>query len=99
MARSPAGNWRLMPILASRRRRRRDLHRRPLQHFLMERIEFWIGLAPAAIGKAEIGITEHANEADLGDRERTRQHFGLLLEMRHAAPRPVPVIVRPSLPL
>src|SRR6478672_13110924 len=30
----------------------RDLHRRPLQHLLMEGVELRINLAPAAIGKA-----------------------------------------------
>src|SRR5207302_9814845 len=74
------------PIRALRRRRDRDLHRRPLQHFLMEGIELRIGLAPAAVRKAEIGIAEHADEADLRDVEWPRQHVGLFLEMRHSLP-------------
>src|SRR5437868_14086569 len=52
------------PFSMLRRRRDRNLHGRPLQHLLVERVEFWIGLAPAAVGKAEIGIAEHADEAD-----------------------------------
>src|SRR4051812_23670969 len=55
------------PFWLLRRRRDRYFHRRPLQHFLMEGVEFWVGLAPAAIGKAEIGIAEHADQADLRD--------------------------------
>src|SRR5665647_3828206 len=93
MVRSPTEN--LRPMAAScalRRRRQRDLHRRPLQHLLMEGIELRIGLAPAAIGKAEIGIAEHAGKRDLRDVERARQHVGLVLENCHAAPGPVPVI-------
>ena len=36
----------------------------------MEGVELRIGLAPAAIGEAEIGIAEHADKADLRDVER-----------------------------
>src|SRR6476620_9957247 len=53
------------PFPLLRRRRDRDFHRRPLQHLLMESVELRIGLAPAAIGKAKIGIAQHANKADL----------------------------------
>src|SRR4051794_2934652 len=74
------------PFPLLRRRRDRDFHRRPLQHLLMESVEFWIGLAPAAIGKAEIRITEHANKADLRYVERPGQHVRLVLEARHAGP-------------
>src|SRR6266516_3758340 len=58
------------PLLWLRRRRDRDLYRRSLQHPLMESVELRIGLAPAAIGKAEIGIAEYAYEPDLYDIER-----------------------------
>src|SRR3979490_1688249 len=65
----------------------------------MEGVETRVGLAPAAIGKTEIGIAEHADEADLYDVERPRQHVGLLVEARHALPGAIPVIVAPGLPL
>ena len=64
------GEFEAHGIPALRRRRHRDLHRRPLQHLLIEGVEFWVGLAPAAIGKAEVGIAEHANKSDLHDVER-----------------------------
>src|ERR1700754_4727156 len=62
------------PCSLLRGRRHRDFHRGPFQNFLIEGVELRIGLAPAAIGKPEIGIAEHADEADLGGIERTRQH-------------------------
>src|SRR6266478_1962506 len=71
-----------------RRRRDRDFHRGPLHHLLMEGVELRIGLAPAAIGKAEIGIAEHADEADLRDVERAVEDVGHVLEARHAGPGP-----------
>src|SRR5689334_18519563 len=82
----------------SRRRRYRDFHRRPFHHLLIEGVELRVGLAPAAIGKAEIGIAEHADEADLGDVERPGQYVRLVLEARHAGPCAVPVIIGPCLP-
>src|ERR1700742_1811676 len=40
----------LLPAVPQLRRwRHRNLHRGPLQHLLMEGVELWIGLAPAAI--------------------------------------------------
>src|SRR3954453_17881290 len=90
----------LLPAVAILRRwRHRDLHGGPLQHFLVERVELRIGLAPAAIGEAEVGIAEHADEADLRDVERAVQHLGHVLEARHSGPGPVPMVVRPRLPL
>src|SRR5258705_12734641 len=86
------------PFPLLRRRWDRDLYRRSLQHSLMEGVELRIGLAPAAIGKAEIGIAEHAYEPDLYDIERPRQHLRLVLESRHADPRPLPVVIGPCLP-
>src|SRR6185312_12596728 len=80
------------------RGRYRDFHRRPLEHLPVKRVELRIGLAPAAIGEAEVGIAEHANKADLRDVERPRQHVGLVLESRHAGPCPLPVVVGPGLP-
>src|SRR6185437_13869865 len=80
-------------------RRDRDLDRRPRQHFFVEGIEFRIRLAPAAIGKAEIGIAEYADKTDLGDIERPRQRVRVFLESRHTVPCPFPVIVDPCLPL
>src|SRR4051794_21215023 len=51
----------ILPLAVAilRRGRHRDLHRGPLQHFLVEGVELRIGLAPAAIGEAEVGIAEH----------------------------------------
>src|ERR1700732_3783082 len=92
MVRSPTVNLRLMATSQNgnfprlRRRRHGYLDRRPRQHLFVEGIELRIGLAPAAIGKAEIGIAEHAGERDLRDVERARQHLRLILEARHAAP-------------
>src|SRR6186713_1261872 len=65
----PPSRMRCLHSLVLRRRRDRDFHRWPLQHLLMESIELRIGLAPAAIGKAEVGIAEHADQADLRDIE------------------------------
>src|ERR1700751_2581285 len=65
----------------------------------MKRVELGIGLAPTAIGEAEIGIAKHADEADLGDVERTRLHcLDVVLEARHAGPGAVPVVIGPRLP-
>src|SRR5690348_18326488 len=97
MVRSPAENFRLIATLRLvehdpsararghdlRRRWHRNLDRWPLQHLLMELVELGIRLAPPAIGKAEVGIAEHADKADLRDGERAAQDIVARLEPRH----------------
>src|SRR3954451_1033907 len=90
----------LLPAVAILRRgRHRDLHGGPLQHLLVEGVELRIGLAPAAFGEAEVGIAEYADQADLRDVERAVEDIGHVLEARHAGPGPIPMVVRPRLPL
>src|SRR6476660_2281347 len=80
------------------RRRHRDFYRGPGQHLFVECIQVRIGLAPAAIRKAEVGVAEHAYQPDLRDIEWPRQHILVRVEARHAVPRAIPVIVGPGLP-
>src|SRR5579864_557262 len=100
MVMSPALKVRLMGMSflfeveanGSGRRRHGILDRRPLHHLLMERRGLRKRLAPAAIGEAEVGVAEGADQRDLGDVERSGERLGPGLEQRKAVPRAVPLV-------